>query len=144
MKITLLKEITPGVIRAFEKLIPQLSGTCRPPSEEELEEIVHSDTSYLFVAEENGEIIGTLSLVIYRIPTGMKAWIEDVVVDDSMRGRGIGRLLIQHAIDVASDKGAESVNLTSSPVRVAANRLYRHIGFEQRDTNVYRLAAMKI
>ncbi len=85
-----------------------------------------------------GPIVGTLTLVVFRIPTGLRAWIEDVVVDESVRGRGVGEALTLAAIDLAAAAGARTVDLTSRPSREAANRLYRRLGFEQRDTNVYR------
>ncbi len=139
MEIRQLKEITKEIALAFGKLIPQISANSKVPSNKELEEIVNSKNSFLFVVEEKGEIVGTLTLVTYRIPTGQKAWIEDVVVDKSMRGKGMGQFLTQYAIDFAIKKGINTIDLTSSPFRVAANKLYQKIGFEKRDTNVYRL-----
>ncbi len=79
-----------------------------------------------------------MTLAFYRIPTGLKAWIEDVVVDDEARGNGIGEALSRAAIDEARRRGAKNVSLTSRPSREAANRLYRGIGFEQYETNLYR------
>jgi len=92
----------------------------------------------VLVARVDGEILGALTLVVFRIPTGVRAWIEDVVVDDRARGKGVGELLNRVALDLARSKGARTVELTSRPSREAANRLYRRIGFVQRDTNVYR------
>jgi ribosomal protein S18 acetylase RimI-like enzyme len=82
--------------------------------------------------------VGSLTLVTFRIPTGIRAWIEDVVVDESARGHGVGEALNQAAIEEARHKGAVTVDLTSRPSREAANRLYQRIGFTPRDTNVYR------
>jgi ribosomal protein S18 acetylase RimI-like enzyme len=92
----------------------------------------------LFVARLEGRIVGSLTLIFYRIPTGLKSWIEDVVVDESARGHGIGELLNRAALDEARRRGAKAVSLTSRPSREAANRLYQRIGFESRPTNVYR------
>jgi GNAT superfamily N-acetyltransferase len=138
MEIVQLKTVTPEVLWAFEKLVPQLSENCAIPTPEVLNEIINSGNCKVFVAETDGEIVGTLTLVTYRIPTGMKAWIEDVVVDKSMRGKGIGRILTQHAIDYAKKTGISKIDLTSSPFRIAANELYQKMGFQKRETNVYR------
>ena len=100
--------------------------------------MVDSDASDVLVARVDGTIVGTLTLVTFRIPTGVRAWIEDVVVDDSARGHGVGEALNQFALDLARSKGAKTVDLTSRPSREAANRLYQRIGFTPRDTNVYR------
>ena len=104
-----------------------------------LQEIVDSDATFLLVARDlDGRIVGSLTLVLFRIPTGLRAWIEDVVVDDAAKGQGVGEALNRYAIDVAAERGARSVDLTSRPSREAANRLYRRLGFEPRETNVYR------
>jgi ribosomal protein S18 acetylase RimI-like enzyme len=100
--------------------------------------MVSSPASDVFVARVDGNIVGSLTLVTFRIPTGIRAWIEDVVVDESARGHGVGEALNQAAIEEARRKGAVTVDLTSRPSREAANRLYQRIGFVQRDTNVYR------
>ncbi len=126
------------LVEAFQRLIPQLSSSSPPPSRAHLESIVSSGSSVLLVARVDGECVGSLTLGFIRIPTGLKAWIEDVVVDDSMRGRGLGERLVREGIEVARGRGAKSVELTSNPKREAANRLYQRVGFEQRETNVYR------
>lgn len=138
MKITEVTTVTPELVSAFERLIPQLSSSNPPPSVAELEAIVGSDASILLVAEDDGRILGSLTLVLFRIPTGLRAWIEDVVVDDEARGMGVGRALNDAALERARHDGASTVDLTSRPSREAANRLYQRIGFEQRSTNVYR------
>ena len=94
--------------------------------------------STVFVARVDGRIVGSLTLVMYRIPTGLKAWIEDVVVDEAARGHGVGEALNMAALDEARRRGAKAVSLTSRPSREAANRLYQRIGFSPRDTHVYR------
>jgi ribosomal protein S18 acetylase RimI-like enzyme len=126
------------LVDAFERLIPQLSSSSPPPSREHLVAMVDSADTVLFVARVGGQILGSLTLAFYRIPTGTKAWIEDVVVDDAARGRGVGELLNRAALDEARSRGAKDVSLTSRPSREAANRLYQRIGFEPRTTNVYR------
>ncbi len=100
--------------------------------------MVASDASTLLIAQEDGYIYGSLTLVIFRIPTGVRAWIEDVVVDGEARGKGVGLALNEAALELARNAGAGTVDLTSRPSREAANRLYKRIGFTERDTNVYR------
>ncbi|CAB4679127.1 unannotated protein [freshwater metagenome] len=131
-------EVTPELISAFELLIPQLSSSNPPPQSSELQEIVSSDSSVLFIARVDGKIVGSLTLATFRIPTGLRAWIEDVVVDSSARGHGVGEALNQAALAEARGRGAVTVDLTSRPSREAANRLYQKLGFVQRETNVYR------
>ena len=133
-------EVTLALVAAFGRLIPQLSKSNPPPSEAELAAIVAAESSVLLLAvdESSGEILGSLTLAWFRIPTGVRAWIEDVVVDETARGRGAGEALNRDAIDRARALGARTVDLTSRPSREAANRLYQRIGFVARDTNVYR------
>lgn len=131
-------EVTPELVSAFEMLIPQLSSSNPPPSVSELQEIVSSEASVLFIARVEGKIVGSLTLATFRIPTGLRAWIEDVVVDSSARGHGVGEALNKAALDEARARGAVTVDLTSRPSREAANRLYQRLGFVQRETNVYR------
>jgi ribosomal protein S18 acetylase RimI-like enzyme len=126
------------LIEAFERLIPQLSSSSPPPSRDHLTAMVDSPDTVLYVARVDGRILGSLTLAFYRIPTGTKAWIEDVVVDAEARGHGVGELLNRAALDEARARGAKNVSLTSRPSREAANRLYRRIGFEHYETNVYR------
>jgi ribosomal protein S18 acetylase RimI-like enzyme len=139
IRVEAATEISAELVEAMGGLVPQLSSSSPPPSPAELAEIVESPATTLLVARlPEGEIVGTLTLVIFRIPTGVRAWIEDVVVDDGARGRGVGEALNEEAIRRAVAAGARSVDLTSRPSREAANRLYRRLGFEVRDTNVYR------
>ena len=138
MQIIEVTEVTDEIVAVFERLIPQLSSSNPPPTKEELADLVESGASHLLLAEEDGVIYGSLTLVLFRIPTGIRAWIEDVVVDDAARGRGVGQLLNEHAIEMARAAGATTVDLTSRPSREAANRLYQRIGFVARNTNIYR------
>ena len=134
-------EVTNELVEAFQRLIPQLSSSNPPPSGEELLVIVDSPASVLLIARDHGAdgaIVGSLTLAWFRIPTGVRAWIEDVVVDEAARGKGVGDALNRHALEVARGLGARTVDLTSRPSREAANRLYQRIGFVERQTNVYR------
>lgn len=132
-------EVTDELVEAWVRLTPQLSSSSPPPDRDQLAEIVASPATHLLVArDDDGAILGSLTLVLFRIPTGLRAWIEDVVVDGDARGRGVGEALNRYAIDVAAERGARSVDLTSRPSREAANRLYQRLGFVPRDTNVYR------
>lgn len=127
------------LVEAFVRLTPQLSSSNPPPSREALEEIVASPATILLVARDGvGPILGSLTLALFRIPTGLRAWIEDVVVDESARGKGVGAALNEAALDHARAVGARTVDLTSRPSREVANRLYQRLGFVERDTNVYR------
>jgi len=132
-------DITDTVVAAFARLIPQLSSSSPAPTADELVVIATSEADHLLVAEgADGEILGSMTLVVFRIPTGVRAWIEDVVVDEAARGRGVGEALNRTALDIAYGLGCKTVDLTSRPSREAANRLYQKLGFVARDTNIYR------
>jgi ribosomal protein S18 acetylase RimI-like enzyme len=135
--IEIAQEVDDDLVEAFARLIPQLSSS-PPPGAVELQAIVDSAESLLFLARIDGHIVGSLTLAVYRIPTGVKAWVEDVVVDDAARGQGVGESLNRAAIDAAAAHGAKHVSLTSRASREAANRLYQRIGFEPYETNLYR------
>ncbi len=141
--IEIASEVTTDLVEAFARLIPQLSRSAAPPGSAELGEIIASPATDLLVARDGASdvIVGSLTLALFRIPTGLRAWIEDVVVDESARGRSVAKALNHHALALAEDRGARSVDLTSRPSREAANRLYRQIGFVERETNVYRYDA---
>jgi ribosomal protein S18 acetylase RimI-like enzyme len=126
------------ILAACHRLIPQLSSSSRPITLAELTEIVDGASTVLFAARRGTEIVGLLTLVVFRIPTAVRAWIEDVVVDESARGSGVGEALSRAALAEAVRRGAKTVELTSRPSREAANRLYQRIGFVRRHTNVYR------
>jgi ribosomal protein S18 acetylase RimI-like enzyme len=141
MQIVEITQITPEVTEAFQRLTPQLSSSAAIPTDEELQDIAASRASILLMArdpEQDGKIVGSLTLVVFRIPTGKRAWIEDVVVDTELRGRGIGEALTRAALERAREEGVKTVDLTSRPSREAANRLYQRVGFVQRVTNLYR------
>jgi ribosomal protein S18 acetylase RimI-like enzyme len=129
------------LLAACHRLIPQLSSSAGPITVAELAEIVNGESTKMFVARVDNQIVGLLTLAVFRIPTAVRAWIEDVVVDSSARGHGVGEALNLAAIAEAKRRGAKTVDLTSRPSREAANRLYQRIGFVARDTNVYRFDA---
>lgn len=140
MRIEVATQADDELVAAMARLLPQLSTTATPPGAAELMELVATPAVRLLVArDEAGAIVGTLTLVFVRIPTGLDALIEDVVVDASARGQGLGEALTREAVRLAALGGARAVRLTSRPEREAANRLYRRLGFEPRETNVYRL-----
>ncbi len=132
-------EVDDELVEAFARLIPQLSSSNPPPGPDGLRRIVESEASTLLIArKEDGTIVGSMTLILFPIPTAMRAWIEDVVVDGDARGLGVGRLINERAIEIAVEAGAKTIDLTSRPSREAANQLYQSMGFELRETNVYR------
>jgi ribosomal protein S18 acetylase RimI-like enzyme len=139
VKVEEASAVTDELVAAFARLIPQLSRSAPAPTPDELSAIVTSPATTLLVGRgDDGVIVGSLTLVLFRIPTGVRAWIEDVVVDESVRGSGVGEVLNREALRLAAAAGAVTVDLTSRPSREAANRLYKRLGFVERDTNVYR------
>ena len=141
MPIELMTQVTPEMIEAFERLIPQLSSHAQPPSKEALKGMAESPDTLVYLArslEAGQPIVGSATLAITQSPTGRHGWIEDVVVDEKARGQGWGKALTQACLNGAKELGLSEVNLTSRPAREAANALYRAIGFRQRETNVYR------
>ena len=154
MSVELIEQSSPELVAAMERLIPQLSRSAKPLTAEQTQALVDQDSVYLFVFRtdkpvtaadgnevEAGTILGMLSLATFAIPTGVRAWGEDVVVDAGTRGMGAGQQLVEAAVAHAQKIGARTVDLTSRPSREAANRLYRRCGFELRETNVYRYAS---
>ncbi len=139
MRIHIVEQVTPDVVEALGRLLHQLSGSAPRLSAQDLHEIVASEATTLFTAVTDGAIVGMLTLAMFRIPTGMRAWIEDVVVDEGARGKGVGMSLTRHAIAHAREHGVRTVDLTSRPSREAANAMYAKIGFVRRSTNVYRV-----
>ncbi len=139
MKITSVTELTDEIYDAFQRLIPQLSSVM-PPTWDELSELILADATILLVAREdsgNKSIVGALTLICFRVPTGLRAVIEDIVVDESARGHGLGESLTREALRLAEAYGARGVMLTSNPRRMAANRLYQKMGFKPWQTNLY-------
>ena len=138
MIVEIADHVDDQLVSAMGRLIPQLSTSNPAPSRTELEEIVSSPATVLFIARVDSRIVGALTLALFRLPTGLRAWIEDVVVDGDARGSGIGEALNRAALAEAKKRGAITVDLTSRPSRAEANRLYQRLGFVARDTNVYR------
>ncbi len=140
MYIGIALDVTDELHEALKRLIPQLGAHKASPTADELKALIKSEASTLLVARDSDQespIVGVLSLTIYRVPTGLRSIIEDVIVDESMRRRGIGEALVRHALELAREAGADGVALTSNPRREAANQLYQSIGFELRNTNSY-------
>jgi ribosomal protein S18 acetylase RimI-like enzyme len=141
MQVEQIREATDEFVAALARLVPQLSSSIAPPTREAVAQMVTSPAIVQLIArdpERQGLIVGTLTLALFRIPTGLRAWIEDVIVDSESRGKGIGEALVRAALDQARQAGARTVDLTSRPSRQAANRLYVRVGFSQRETNIYR------
>ena len=141
VEISLATAATDELVAAFARLMPQLSRSAPSLDRAALAEIIAAPCNAVLLARDptdGGGIIGTLTLVVFRTPTAVRAWIEDVVVDAGARGRGIGELLTREALSLAAKRGALTVDLTSRPSRAAARRLYERAGFSIRDTNVYR------
>ena len=138
VEVEVLETVTPEVVDAFRRLMPQLSRSAPPPDAGALTAIVDSPAITLLIARTGGEVTGTLTLAMFPCPTGLRAWIEDVVVDEAARGMGIGEALTRTALDLAMAAGARTVDLTSRPSRVAAGRLYERVGFTERESRLYR------
>jgi ribosomal protein S18 acetylase RimI-like enzyme len=138
MRIERVSEATDELLQALQRLIPQLTQNNPAPSLGDLKALVASEASALFIArDESGRIMGAGNVSIYRVPTGVRAIIEDVIVDGAARGQGIGEALVQRLLEEARERGAPAVTLTSNPRREAANRLYQRMGFVRRETNAY-------
>ena len=133
-----VRQVTDETLEAFKRLIPQLSRSAKPVDAALLERLVSSEALTLLLARMDGKIIGTLSLAMFPTPTGVRAWIEDVVVDDAVGRQGAGTALVNEALRLAREAGARTVDLTTRPAREAAGRLYEKAGFHQRDSRVYR------
>jgi ribosomal protein S18 acetylase RimI-like enzyme len=140
MIVEKVSELTEEVYAAVKLLVPQLGAHKANPTWDELNALIRSEASTLLIArypDATSEIAGILSLTIYRVPTGMRSIVEDVIVDEKMRRRGIAEALMRYAIELAREAGANGVALTSNPQREAANKLYQALGFQKRETNSY-------
>jgi ribosomal protein S18 acetylase RimI-like enzyme len=138
VQVEVLEKVTGEVVEAFGRLLPQLSKSAPPLGQTELETLVGCQADTVLLARSAGTISGTLTLVMFPLPTGIRAWIEDVVVDEAARGQGIGEALTHEALRIARDAGARTVDLTSRPSRAAAGRLYERVGFALRESRLYR------
>ena len=124
---------------AIQRFLDQLTTNPMTLTEEMFKELLASSNSHLFFLLKDGQIAGMLTIGIYHSPTGGKAWIEDVVVDESFRGQGLSKLLVAHAIEFTKAQQIPSLMLTSNSKRIAANKLYQTMGFSRKETNVYRM-----
>jgi len=139
-KIIEIKEFSPEIYRFVCRLTKELSPNREDLSKEAFQAILDSENAHLFVLQGTDDIpVGTLSVGIYRTPTGCKAWIEDIVVDHEFRGLGYGKKLVEFAIAFIGNSGADTISLTSNPSRIAANQLYQTLGFERYETNIYKM-----
>lgn len=141
MQILQATQVTDELVAAFGRLVPQLNPAAAAPTRAHLERVVRNPGAALLIARDDASeppLLGALTLAWYPIPTGVRAWIEDVVVDPAARGRGIGEALVRAALERARREGAAQVDLTSRAEREAANRLYQRVGFQLRETNAYR------
>ena len=140
LEIFELKETCNSLVEPVNRLLSQLSSSGAYVDAGQLLALVECEASHLFLARYNGEVVAMLTLGEYLAPTGRKMWVEDVVVDTAVRGLSIGRAMVEHAIEYAKGLGNGVLMLTSRPSRIAANGLYRSSGFEQKETNVYKMA----
>ncbi|GIE83241.1 hypothetical protein Aph02nite_91910 [Actinoplanes philippinensis] len=138
--IEIVRAVTDELVEAFDRLLPQLSRSAPTLDAKALRRLIDWPGNHVLVARADGRIVGTLTLVTFPIPTGLRAWIEDVVVDEEARGLGVGAALTTEAVRLARTAGARTVDLTSRPAREAANRLYERLGFKVRDSKVFRLS----
>ena len=138
VKIQAVHQVTDELVDAAGRLLPQLSSSAAPMDADALARIISYQATTLFVARSEDAVVGMLTLVTFPLPSGLRARIEDVVVDQDARGQGVGTALTLAALDLAQQQGARSIDLTSRASRTAANRLYQQLGFQLRDSNVYR------
>jgi ribosomal protein S18 acetylase RimI-like enzyme len=138
VQVEIANEVTDELVAGLNRLLPQLSASASPLTTADVEELAASPATTVFIARDDERIVGSLTLVVFPIPTGLRAWIEDVVVDGSARGAGVGEALTNAAIEESRRRHVRSIDLTTRPSREAANRLYARLGFELRETNVYR------
>ncbi len=140
VEVEVVREVSGEVVEAFGRLLPQLSRSAKPLDHQALGRIVACPVNIVLLARSQGQIVGTLTLVMFPIPSGLRARVEDVVVDAAARGQGVGAALTLEALRLAREQGARTVDLTSRPSRDAANRLYERLGFQRRESRVYRFA----
>ncbi len=139
--VSIAATASPELVVAFNHLLPQLSKSAPPLTNTTLGDVITAPGNVVLIARDGGaagKVLGVLTLVLFRIPTALRAWIEDVIVDEAARGRGIGEVLTLEAVRIAKERGAKTCDLTSRTSRKAAHRLYEKCGFHVRDTSVYR------
>jgi GNAT superfamily N-acetyltransferase len=140
MRIEAVREATTEVEEALARLLPQLNPTLPVPTMERLQALMADPAVTVLIARDGDEIIGTATVIVYTTPFWIKARLDEVVVDQSVRGKGVGEAIVQACLDVARERGAQVAELQSGrgPARDVANRLYRRMGFQLRDSNLYR------
>ncbi|MFK0151271.1 GNAT family N-acetyltransferase [Streptomyces sp. NPDC090499] len=143
VEVAVVREADDESVEALARLLPQLSSTAGPLDREAVGALLDSDANTVLVARVDGEVVGMLTLVMFPLPSGLRARIEDVVVDEAARGHGVGGALTEEALRLAEVAGARTVDLTSRPSRQAANRLYERLGFEARESRVYRFVLQR-
>jgi len=139
VQVEIVNDVSDELVAGLNLLLPQLSTTASPLTATDVEELVASPATTVFIARDEGRIVGTLTLVVFAIPTGRRAWIEDVVVDEAARGSGVAAALTNAAIDESRRREVRTIDLTTRSSREAAVRLYVRLGFERRETNVFRM-----
>jgi ribosomal protein S18 acetylase RimI-like enzyme len=140
MHIEIATQADDELYDAFQRLIPQLTKNNPPPTLDLLRSLLADTSSTLLVArDDSNKIIGALTLIVYKVPTGIRSIIEDVIVDEFARGKKVGEQLMVKAIEIAKSRGVNNISLTSNPHRLAANRLYIKLGFQKRETNAYQM-----
>ena len=138
-EIIKIQTYSPEYHEAMQRFLDQLTTNPMTLTEEMFRQLLASPNSHLFFLMKDEQTAGMLTVGIYHSPTGGKAWIEDVVVDETFRGQGLSKLLVAHAIEFTKSQGIPSLMLTSNPKRIAANKLYQAMGFGRKETNVYRM-----
>jgi ribosomal protein S18 acetylase RimI-like enzyme len=138
IRVEIIREASQELVDAFSRLLPQLSSTAKPLDHEAIDRMATCDANTVLVARTPDAIVGTLTLVLLPLPSGLRARVEDVVVDSAARGHGVAGLLTQEALRIAQEAGARTVDLSSRPDRAAANRLYERLGFQARQSTLYR------
>jgi ribosomal protein S18 acetylase RimI-like enzyme len=136
VRLERITEADEELAETIRGLLPQLTEARTPPTLEQLQDVVANQT-LLVARDDDGRIVGTLTFVLYRVSSGLKGRIEDVIVDESARGLGVGEALVREGMRLANEAGVLMLELTSMPYRQAANRLYRRLGFVRKPTNVY-------
>jgi ribosomal protein S18 acetylase RimI-like enzyme len=140
VRVEIAGEVSDELVASLNQLVPQLSTNAAPLTASDVAALIASPATIVFIARDGGPIVGSLTLVVFPVPTGLRAWIEDVVVDSAARGRGVGEALTNAAIEESRRRGVRSIDLTTRPSRVVPTRLYARLGFELRETNVYRFS----
>jgi ribosomal protein S18 acetylase RimI-like enzyme len=138
LKIEVVKQFDPSLLQAVASLLPQLTSSGRMMTADELRAMIASPLTTLFIAKDEDKIVGMISMNVVQMPTGLRSYLEDLVIDSAYRQRGAATALLQAAIDLARSSGARTLNMTSRSSRKGTIRLYERLGFRRRDTNAFR------